>query len=75
MVINILDLRSNMVMLTTKASWRLAFGQSGVLGFFLNLIAGEEADEDLISHALRLIGNSCADIGPLKPHFVMEQIL
>ncbi|OKL62015.1 hypothetical protein UA08_02709 [Talaromyces atroroseus] len=43
-------------------SWRIPFGQSGVLEFFLQLIATREGtDTDLLFHSLRLIGNSCAD--------------
>ncbi|KNG80814.1 GTP-binding protein [Aspergillus nomiae NRRL 13137] len=42
--------------------WRLPYGQSGVLTFFLQLIASkEDVDTGLLLHALRLIGNSCAD--------------
>ncbi|KAE8326087.1 armadillo-type protein [Aspergillus sergii] len=42
--------------------WRLPYGQSGVLTFFLQLIASkEDVGTDLLLHALRLIGNSCAD--------------
>ncbi|KAL4787528.1 armadillo-type protein [Aspergillus varians] len=43
-------------------SLRLAYGQAGILGFFLRLIASREVTESsLILHCLRLIGNSCAD--------------
>ncbi|PCH04775.1 Armadillo-like helical [Penicillium occitanis (nom. inval.)] len=42
-------------------SWRIPFGQSGVLQFFLQLIATPDVDKDLLFHSLRLIGNSCAD--------------
>ncbi|KAB8212882.1 hypothetical protein BDV33DRAFT_197196 [Aspergillus novoparasiticus] len=42
--------------------WRLPYGQSGVLTFFLQLIASkEDVGTGLLLHALRLIGNSCAD--------------
>ncbi|PYI12093.1 ubiquinone biosynthesis protein [Aspergillus sclerotiicarbonarius CBS 121057] len=42
--------------------WRASFGQTGVLEFFLQLIASKETvDNKLLLHALRLIGNSCAD--------------
>ncbi|RAK98021.1 ABC1 kinase family protein [Aspergillus ibericus CBS 121593] len=42
--------------------WRASFGQTGVLDFFLQLIASKETvDNKLLLHALRLIGNSCAD--------------
>ncbi|KAL8964139.1 MAG: hypothetical protein Q9183_004667 [Haloplaca sp. 2 TL-2023] len=42
------------------ASWRLAFGQSGILQFFLQIISGE-VENDLLIPSLRLIGNACAD--------------
>ncbi|EEA24584.1 GTP binding protein, putative [Talaromyces marneffei ATCC 18224] len=42
-------------------SWRIPFGQSGVLQFFLQLIATPDVDKDLLFHSMRLIGNSCAD--------------
>ena len=48
------------------ASWRIPFGQSGVLQFFLQLIATPDMDKDLLFHSLRLIGNSCADTGILS---------
>ncbi|KAE8413943.1 armadillo-type protein [Aspergillus pseudocaelatus] len=42
--------------------WRLPYGQSGVLSFFLQLIASkEDVGTGLLLHALRLVGNSCAD--------------
>ncbi|QKX54908.1 uncharacterized protein TRUGW13939_01998 [Talaromyces rugulosus] len=45
-----------------EPSWRSAFGQSGVLEFFLQLVATpEEVEEQVLFHSLRLIGNSCAD--------------
>ncbi|KAL2832386.1 hypothetical protein BDW59DRAFT_169304 [Aspergillus cavernicola] len=43
-------------------SLRAVYGQTGILGFFLRLIASKEVTESsLILHCLRLIGNSCAD--------------
>ncbi|KAL8697182.1 MAG: hypothetical protein Q9201_007261 [Fulgogasparrea decipioides] len=41
-------------------SWRLPFGQSGLLGFFLGL-ASAQATGDLLVASLRFIGNACAD--------------
>ncbi|KAE8349805.1 armadillo-type protein [Aspergillus coremiiformis] len=42
--------------------WRLPYGQSGVLTFFLKIIASkEDISTSLLLHALRLVGNSCAD--------------
>jgi len=46
------------------ASLRPVYGQTGILNFFLELIASKETIESsLILHCLRLIGNSCADTG------------
>lgn len=45
------------------AKWRIPIGDSGVLGFFLELMASQQLQEDLITQILRLVGNSCADTG------------
>ncbi|KAL1845730.1 hypothetical protein Plec18170_009619 [Paecilomyces lecythidis] len=43
-------------------SWRAPFGESGLLDFFLRIIAStEEVDDDVLLHSLRFAGNSCAD--------------
>lgn len=48
------------------ASWRVPYGRAGILHFFLQIIASREYhDEDVLLHALRLVGNSCADTGKL----------
>ncbi|GFF24317.1 isoform 3 of Rap1 GTPase-GDP dissociation stimulator 1 [Aspergillus udagawae] len=45
-----------------NASWRLPYGRAGILNFFLQIIASREFDDnDVLLHALRLVGNSCAD--------------
>ncbi|PLB50539.1 GTP-binding protein [Aspergillus steynii IBT 23096] len=42
--------------------WRLPFGQTGILDFFLERVASKEnAESALLLHSLRLIGNCCAD--------------
>ncbi|OTB10622.1 hypothetical protein K445DRAFT_69934 [Daldinia sp. EC12] len=41
--------------------WRIPLGRSGLLDFFLSLIKEDELDPDLVAHALRVTGNSCAD--------------
>ncbi|KAI9900510.1 hypothetical protein N3K66_004772 [Trichothecium roseum] len=41
--------------------WRIPFGASGIFGFFLGVIGVEDLDQGLYLHALRLVGNSCAD--------------
>lgn len=45
------------------ASWRQVIGDSGLLGFFLSIIANQDLRLPLKIHTLRLIGNSCADTG------------
>ncbi|KAL8715111.1 MAG: hypothetical protein Q9220_001068 [cf. Caloplaca sp. 1 TL-2023] len=42
-------------------SWRLPFGQSGLLEFFLLLVTNEDTEEDVLAPTLRFIGNACAD--------------
>ncbi|KAK9788540.1 putative UNC-45/Cro1/She4 central domain-containing protein [Seiridium cardinale] len=44
-----------------EASWRLSLGQSDVLEFFLSLIGKDGLRQAITVHALRVIGNSCAD--------------
>ncbi|KAL4915168.1 armadillo-type protein [Aspergillus aurantiobrunneus] len=54
-------------------SLRLGYGQSGILGFMLRLIASREVIESsLIHHCLRLIGNSCADTDENRATVVKE---
>ncbi|KAK2809343.1 hypothetical protein FQN49_008628, partial [Arthroderma sp. PD_2] len=43
------------------AKWRPYFGQSGILDYFLRIISTDEVEEHTLLHALRFIGNSCAD--------------
>lgn len=45
------------------AEWRVPFGTSGILDFFLEVIATQDVDNEMTSQTLRLIGNSCADTG------------
>ncbi|PGH02394.1 hypothetical protein GX51_04702 [Blastomyces parvus] len=42
-------------------AWRGAYGQTGILDFFLRVIATDDVEDDILLHSLRLIGNSCAD--------------
>jgi hypothetical protein len=49
------------------ASWRLPYGRAGILNFFLQIIASRGFDDnDVLLHALRLVGNCCADTGKLR---------
>lgn len=47
----------------TAASWRIPIGESGLLDFFLGILAVDGLRQSLKIHTLRLIGNSCADEG------------
>lgn len=42
-------------------AWRGPFGDSGILEFFLRVLAGGALKQGLQIHILRLVGNSCAD--------------
>ncbi|KAM4062772.1 hypothetical protein HRG_007591 [Hirsutella rhossiliensis] len=42
-------------------AWRLPLGESGILDFFLTVLAEDNLRQGLQIHALRLVGNSCAD--------------
>ncbi|KAI1388055.1 ARM repeat-containing protein [Hypoxylon trugodes] len=44
-----------------EGRWRIPLGRSGLLNFFLDLTQAADADPDIVAHALRVIGNSCAD--------------
>ncbi|KAI1977864.1 hypothetical protein LOZ51_005793 [Ophidiomyces ophidiicola] len=41
--------------------WRWAFGKSEMLDFYLRVINTRDVEHDIHLHALRLIGNTCAD--------------
>lgn len=45
------------------ARWRIPYGHSGLLDAFLIIIGSADIITTLRVHALRLIGNSCADTG------------
>lgn len=55
--------QKNQANLSSVAKWRIPIGQSGLLHIFLQIIATEGVEHTLMTHALRLIGNSCADTG------------
>ena len=48
-----------------KATWRLPFGESGILELFFRILGIESISDELAVHSLRLIGNSCSDTGGL----------
>ena len=45
------------------AAWRVPFGEAGILELFLGIIGAEYTHGDLALHSLRLIGNTCIDVG------------
>lgn len=47
--------------------WRPLYGTAGILDFYLRVIATPGVDDEILLHALRLIGNSCADTGEQSP--------
>ncbi|KAI1775977.1 ARM repeat-containing protein [Hypoxylon cercidicola] len=44
-----------------QGQWRIPLGKSGLLDLFLNLVKGDDQDVAVAAHALRVIGNTCAD--------------
>lgn len=48
------------------ARWRIPYGTSGLLDAFLIIVGSPDIITPLRIHALRLIGNSCADTGMSK---------
>ena len=46
--------------------WRKSFGDENILDFYLDLLALDEINNAWASDALRLIGNSCADLGSYR---------
>lgn len=51
---------------TRSEPWRLAFGDEQILDFYLDLLAADEIDHDWTPDVLRLIGNSCAELGSYR---------
>ncbi|KAG6003148.1 hypothetical protein E4U21_002302 [Claviceps maximensis] len=56
-------------------AWRLPYGQSGILDFFVALLAEGHLRQKLHIHALRLIGNSCADTNENRARLVDQDRL
>lgn len=42
-------------------AWRRPYGESGILELFINAVAMDGLRPGLHLHALRIVGNSCAD--------------
>lgn len=47
----------------STASWRLPYGDSGIVDLFLKIVTTPNLRPALKKHTLRIIGNSCADTG------------
>ncbi|KAK0388111.1 hypothetical protein NLU13_4355 [Sarocladium strictum] len=56
-------------------AWRLPFGDSKILDFFLGALTVEGLRHQLQIHALRLIGNSCADTDENRARVVQGNYL
>ncbi|KAK2602017.1 hypothetical protein QQS21_004443 [Conoideocrella luteorostrata] len=56
-------------------AWRLPYGDSGILEFFISLLAEGDLRQKLHVHALRLIGNSCADTDKNRARLVEDDRL
>ncbi|MCJ1281236.1 hypothetical protein MMC26_000554 [Xylographa opegraphella] len=55
------------------AAWRDPLGDAGIVNFFLSVIASGTASDQLMIHALRLVGNTCGDNGELS-HFKAAEV-
>ncbi|KAL8926975.1 MAG: hypothetical protein Q9172_001568 [Xanthocarpia lactea] len=53
-------------------SWRLPFGQSGLLALFLRIQATEGVEDRILIPCLRFIGNTCADTERAQHAFRMS---
>lgn len=62
---------------TYSEPWRLPFGDEKILDFYLDLLAADEIERNWTSDALRLVGNSCADLGSYRNkvhHFIVTDL-
>ncbi|KAI9151571.1 Rap1 GTPase-GDP dissociation stimulator 1-A [Paramyrothecium foliicola] len=56
-------------------AWRIPYGESGVLDFFLRVLAAGGLRQGLQVHTLRIIGNSCADTDENRARLVQDKRL
>ncbi|KAG6080431.1 hypothetical protein E4U15_003307 [Claviceps sp. LM218 group G6] len=56
-------------------AWRLPYGDAGILEFFVALLAEGHLRQELHIHALRLIGNACADTNENRARLVEQSRL
>lgn len=55
--------------------WRSAFGRSGILEFFLKIVASGTSRRELCIQSLRIIGNCCADTDENRARLVQANYL
>ncbi|XWW98423.1 hypothetical protein V2A60_006423 [Cordyceps javanica] len=53
-------------------AWRLPYGDSGILAFFLQELAKDNITNKLKTHSLRIVGNACADTNKNRALMVEE---
>ncbi|PHH89335.1 hypothetical protein CDD83_6234 [Cordyceps sp. RAO-2017] len=56
-------------------AWRLPLGESGILDFFAGVLCEDELSRGVHVHALRLVGNSCADTDQNRGRMVRDDRL
>ncbi|KAH7311575.1 armadillo-type protein [Stachybotrys elegans] len=56
-------------------AWRGPFGEAGILMFFLDCLAAGGLRQGLHIHALRIVGNSCADTDENRKRVVDDNLL
>ncbi|MCJ1472781.1 hypothetical protein MMC13_001430 [Lambiella insularis] len=55
--------------------WRAPLGDAGILNFFLGIIGTGTASDQLLTNALRLIGNTCGDNDANRQRVVLDNNL
>lgn len=55
--------------------WRRAYGESGLVDLFLEVLGAEDASQALKIQALRIIGNSCAETDENRARLVQDDRL
>ncbi|KAI0477112.1 ARM repeat-containing protein [Xylariaceae sp. FL0804] len=56
-------------------SWRRPVGESGLLEFFCGVVGSDGLRPSLVTHALRVIGNACADLDENRERVVASGCL
>ena len=56
-------------------AWRLPYGESGLLEFFVRVLASDNLRQPLAIHSLRMVGNSCADMDENRGRLVENELL